>query len=434
MTAPPDTTPRTGAVPPEEIKAVPVRHPWRWVSVAVLGVLIALMLPFTFLIFPAHGNAPLQRIPWYDLVLFAATFAAAVLTLVAGRWLPSAAGGGAAVARWMAIAAVALFAAAFAQRLLGRLLPIAALFDLDIGFPGDAPTRLRIASLARPRRQHTASYDRVPAASQRNQAPREDQTASQRNQALRRLQTGADGDVRAAAEHVLAGYVASVRPGLVTRPHLARVRALAVPVAMRLGSSAADTDRLQWALLLREFRATRPDERGPDRALVAWLGPYAALTQGPFTDVAHHPSSVAAARAAHAAAVADAYLVVGVAHPDRRVTSGYAGGRLKALGDPRLLPEAIDALLTLPPARRRQHQHGSNEGHLPPVQENVTVVGRAEVTNPSGAGNDGRVADVFAHGDYAYLNAFRDPTCVDAGGEGGHQCSGTNNATIVPQK
>ena len=61
------------------------------------------------------------------------------------------------------------------------------------------------------------------------------------------------------------------------------------------------------------------------------------------------------------------------------------------------------------------HQHGSNEGHLPPVQENVTVVGRAEVTNPSGAGNDGRVADVFAHGDYAYLNAFRDPTCVDAG-------------------
>ena len=81
--------------------------------------------------------------------------AAAVLTLVAGRWLPSAAGGGAAVARWMAIAAVALFAAAFAQRLLGRLLPIAALFDPAIGFRSDAPTRLRVASLARPRRHDT---------------------------------------------------------------------------------------------------------------------------------------------------------------------------------------------------------------------------------------------------------------------------------------
>jgi hypothetical protein len=61
------------------------------------------------------------------------------------------------------------------------------------------------------------------------------------------------------------------------------------------------------------------------------------------------------------------------------------------------------------------HQHGSEEGHLPPVQENVTVVGKAEVTNPSGAGNTGRVADVFAFGDYAYLTAFREPTCESAG-------------------
>ena len=60
-------------------------------------------------------------------------------------------------------------------------------------------------------------------------------------------------------------------------------------------------------------------------------------------------------------------------------------------------------------------QHGPGTGHLPPVNRNVEVVGKAEVTNPSGAGNDGRVADVFGYGDYAYLNAFRDPTCVQAG-------------------
>ena len=60
-------------------------------------------------------------------------------------------------------------------------------------------------------------------------------------------------------------------------------------------------------------------------------------------------------------------------------------------------------------------QHGPTTGHLPAVQQNVTLVGKAAVTNPSGAGTVGRVADVFAYGDYAYLTAFRNPTCVDTG-------------------
>ncbi len=60
-------------------------------------------------------------------------------------------------------------------------------------------------------------------------------------------------------------------------------------------------------------------------------------------------------------------------------------------------------------------QHDGTEGHLPPVTHHVRVVGKAEVANPSGAGNTGRVADVFHYGDYAYLTAFREPTC-EAGG------------------
>lgn len=60
-------------------------------------------------------------------------------------------------------------------------------------------------------------------------------------------------------------------------------------------------------------------------------------------------------------------------------------------------------------------QHGSTEGHLPPVSRGVRLVGKAEVTNPSGAGNDGRVADVSAHGNHAFLTAFRDPTCERTG-------------------
>ncbi|SFR24888.1 hypothetical protein SAMN04488564_108128 [Lentzea waywayandensis] len=60
-------------------------------------------------------------------------------------------------------------------------------------------------------------------------------------------------------------------------------------------------------------------------------------------------------------------------------------------------------------------QHDGDEGHLPPVNRNVTLVGKGEVTNPSGAGNTGRIADVTAFGDYAYLTAFREPTCEQTG-------------------
>src|SRR6478609_6075881 len=44
-------------------------------------LLIALMLPFTFLIFPGGETSPLDRIPWYDIVLFIATFVCAILLM-----------------------------------------------------------------------------------------------------------------------------------------------------------------------------------------------------------------------------------------------------------------------------------------------------------------------------------------------------------------
>ena len=42
----------------------------------VCALLILLMLPFTFVLFPAAGRARLDRVPWYDIVLFFATAAA----------------------------------------------------------------------------------------------------------------------------------------------------------------------------------------------------------------------------------------------------------------------------------------------------------------------------------------------------------------------
>jgi TRAP transporter 4TM/12TM fusion protein len=41
-------------------------------------LLIALMLPFTFLIFPGTSKASLDRVPWYDVVLFVVTLAASL--------------------------------------------------------------------------------------------------------------------------------------------------------------------------------------------------------------------------------------------------------------------------------------------------------------------------------------------------------------------
>ena len=44
-------------------------------------LLIALMLPFTFLIFPGFERSPLDRIPWYDILLFLVTFGSAIVLM-----------------------------------------------------------------------------------------------------------------------------------------------------------------------------------------------------------------------------------------------------------------------------------------------------------------------------------------------------------------
>src|SRR6266536_2753605 len=44
-------------------------------------LLIALMLPFTFLIFPGAESSPLDRIPWYDILYFVLTFAASIVLM-----------------------------------------------------------------------------------------------------------------------------------------------------------------------------------------------------------------------------------------------------------------------------------------------------------------------------------------------------------------
>src|SRR5882757_12494 len=44
-------------------------------------LLIAVMLPFTFLIFPGTETAPLDRVPWYDILFFVFTFGSAIVLM-----------------------------------------------------------------------------------------------------------------------------------------------------------------------------------------------------------------------------------------------------------------------------------------------------------------------------------------------------------------
>src|SRR5690606_8496700 len=45
-------------------------------------LLILLMLPFVFVIFPGSPRAPLDRVPWYDVALFAATVGSSAYLLL----------------------------------------------------------------------------------------------------------------------------------------------------------------------------------------------------------------------------------------------------------------------------------------------------------------------------------------------------------------
>ena len=72
---------------------------------------------------------------------------------------------------------------------------------------------------------------------------------------------------------------------------------------------------------------------------------------------------------------------------------------------------ALMALLAM--ALPAQAQHGENIGHLPPVQKNIQVLGKLDLFTDEE--QPGRIADVSAYGDYAYLGAFASPNCENPG-------------------
>ena len=106
-----------------------------------------------------------------------------------------------------------------------------------------------------------------------------------------------------------------------------------------------------------------------------------------------HPQLARAAVAALTAGALAAAAPAALAHDDSRLTDDGAMNSGKEV--------------------HAHDQHGGIEGHLPPVSSNVRKVGNLDLF--AGAEQPGRIGDVSAKGDYAYLTRFRDPTC-DTGG------------------
>ena len=125
---------------------------------------------------------------------------------------------------------VALIVVLAVNRLALRLLPLATLLSLSLVFPDKAPKRFRIAiranSSARLRSRMIASRHE-------------------------------DVDVAAAQEDLLTYLAALSRHDRITRGHCERVRAFVDLLAVEMGLSKSDQDRLRWAALMHDIGKLR---------------------------------------------------------------------------------------------------------------------------------------------------------------------------------
>jgi hypothetical protein len=59
--------------------------------------------------------------------------------------------------------------------------------------------------------------------------------------------------------------------------------------------------------------------------------------------------------------------------------------------------------------------HGEEGGHLPPVQQNMELVGELELNGEFGDVVPGQIADLAVHKGHAYLNSWDEPSCTRGG-------------------
>lgn len=133
------------------------------------------------------------------------------------------------VLRWVLVLAISTLALVVAHRMLARLLPLAALLELSIEFPGPAPSRYAVARDAgNPAKLHEVVV----------RAQRGDRMVDLRD--------------AEAARDVLALVAAISSHDAQTRGHSERVRVFTDLIADRLRLPAQDRAQLRWAALLHD--------------------------------------------------------------------------------------------------------------------------------------------------------------------------------------
>jgi hypothetical protein len=181
------------------------------------------------------------------------------------------------VAWLVGIVIVCGFLAWPARRLLRRLLPLAALFEMSLLFPGEMPTRWKVAREAGSIKHLELLASGVP-----------------------------DRESGRAAITILALVASLARHDPLTRGHSNRVRVLTDLIAEEMALPQADRDRLRWAALVHDVgklevpekllnKPGKPTEAewetlrqhpqaGADltKPLAHWLGPYSVIA------VQHH--------------------------------------------------------------------------------------------------------------------------------------------------
>ena len=256
-----------------------------------------------------------------------------------------------------------------ARRWLRRLLPLAALLELSLLFPGEAPSRWRVAREAG---------------------------------AIKHLQLLADGVPHAeparAATTILALVASLSRHDKITRGHSERVRILTDMVSEEMGLPHADRDRLRWAALIHDVgklevpaKLLRKPGR-PTRAewallrlhpevgarlvapLAGWLGEYAAvvLQHHERYDGTGYPAGLRGdeiSLGARIVSMTDAFEVMTAARPYKRAAPRAAALReLVRCSGTHFDPAVVRAMLAVStPRLRRALGPASLIGQLPVI-------------------------------------------------------------------
>jgi hypothetical protein len=347
------------------------------------------------------------------IVLLAPVAVSVAASFVVTRLIPAPDSVGARVA-WLALVVFLCGLLAWpARRQLRRLLPLAALLELSILFPGEAPSRWRVAREAGSIKHLELLADGVP-----------------------------DTEPVRAATTILALVASLARHDRVTRGHSDRVRVFTDMITAEMGLPRADRDRLRWAALIHDIgklevaakllrKPGKPTaeeweslrlhpEVGARLAapLAGWLGEHAAvvLQHHEHFDGSGYPAGLRGDQislGARIVGLADAFEVMTAARPYKKAFSRTTALReVVNCSGTHFDPDVARALLAVStPRLRRALGPASWIGQLP-------VVGTAPVGGlPAVAGTVARGAGTVMLGGMA--------SAVVVGGTGGMSAAAT---------